>query len=507
MSNQTKNIDGIQFPFDPKTQKASTSRIGKEIMQAALESLNAPQAKKILKEKNWRKNYPEYFKALVENQIKSSKHALNSAEEGLKVAAKGLEFIRNGQTLSLNEAMASIQDHQFETVQIKGEGSAEVAKWGIPYHGKFLTGNALLEQLDQWETRGIIDPTHAQALRTVQAHPEWFDLSKRTVVLFGAASEAGPLGWLAKWKANIVALDLPNEKIWDKIQTVVKNGNATLIAPSFKNENGETTLGVDLLKQTPEIANWLSQFEQQLDLAGIAYLDGEKHVRVSMAMISIMQKVSALKKDTSLMFMLTPTDIYAVPKHVCAETEIRRANRTKIEKILSKAVAKVSLSHFFQKNDETLFNSNDKNQYGVSDCIVVEQGPNYALAKRLQQWYAMVARHNGQRVSINIAPSTTTHSVVKNPLLKAAFAGADLFGVEAFSPETTNAIMAAIWVYDLNCKESLSNPENILEHPFKLIMQNANHGGLWNVPYLVRTALPFSALYGFGLEKIKKIKK
>lgn len=48
------------------------------------------------------------------------------------------------------------------------------------------------------------------------AHPEWFDLSDRTMVLFGAASEAGPLPWLAKWKANIVAIDLPNPRVWGK---------------------------------------------------------------------------------------------------------------------------------------------------------------------------------------------------------------------------------------------------------------------------------------------------
>ncbi|MCG4778925.1 hypothetical protein L0P10_18785, partial [Eggerthella lenta] len=67
-------------------------------------------------------------------------------------------------------------------------------------------------------------------------------------------------------------------------------------------------LGADLLTQTPEIAHWLGEHQGQLDLAAIAYLDGEKHVRVAMAMDSIMQYVSEQKADTSLMFMCTPTD-------------------------------------------------------------------------------------------------------------------------------------------------------------------------------------------------------
>ena len=49
------------------------------------------------------------------------------------------------------------------------------------------------------------------------------------------------------------------------------------------------------------------------------------------------------------------------------------------------------------------------------------QGPNYALAKRLQSWRAMVARADGQPVSINVAPATATASVVSNPQFAAAY--------------------------------------------------------------------------------------
>ena len=156
----------------------------------------------------------------------------------------------------------------------------------------------------------------------------------------------------------------------------------------------------------------------------------------------------------------------------------------------------------FRKNLHGLIASDNGQNYGIADCLVVEQGPNYALAKRIQQWRATLARHQGQRVSINIAPSTTTHSVTKNPLLKAAFNGASLFDVEAFKPETTNAIMAALWVHDLRSPKSVANPEVELAHPLELMMKGANHGGLWRVAYLARTALPFAAVYGFAAEKL-----
>ena len=54
-------------------------------------------------------------------------------------------------------------------------------------------------------------------------------------------------------------------------------------------------------------------------------------------------------------------------------------------------------------------------EFAVIDGVVGAQGPNYALSKRLQAWRAMLSRANGQLVSINVAPSTATASVVSNP--------------------------------------------------------------------------------------------
>ncbi len=273
-----------------------------------------------------------------------------------------------------------------------------------------------------------------------------------------------------KWRANIIAIDLPQTAIWEKITNVVKQGNATLIAPQTQTVDGGQTLGANLLTQTPEVANWLNAFNETLDLAGIAYLDGEKHVRVSIAMISIMEQVSQQKPDSSIMFMLTPTDIYAIPKSVVQSIEQKVKQRPLLEKVLTESIHKISLTNFFKANSEQLIASDNGQQYGISDCMVIEQGPNYALAKRLQQWFAITARARGQKAVINIAPSTTTHSVTKNPILKAAFSGAD--------------------------------SERPLDHPLELIMENANHGGLWHVPYLARTALPFAAAYGWVREKL-----
>ncbi|ENX15480.1 hypothetical protein F895_02026 [Acinetobacter sp. CIP 64.2] len=493
---QSKNA-GIQFPIQSGKKTPSTTDTAKQILYAALHSVNSPYTSQLKTEKNWRKQYPFYFQELVKVGISSIHHPLLIAQHGLEAAQDLFIFNRAGHETTLAQAMTQIDEQPFDTYILKGTGSAEIEPWSIPFEGKKLQGQALLAQIDRWEQQQIIEPSHAKALRLLQAHPEWFDLSTRTMVLFGAASEAGPLSWLAKWRANIVAIDLPNPKIWEKITQTVQQGNATLIAPQQTLAHQEKQLGANLLTQTPEIANWLKTFKGPLDLAGIAYLDGEKHVRVSIAMISIMEQVSQKKPDSSIMFMLTPTDIYAIPKSVVHSIQQKTQQRPVLEKLLTKSIHNVSLSNFFKPNLEQLIASDNGQQYGISDCMVIEQGPNYALAKRMQQWFAIQTRARGQKTVINIAPSTTTHSVVKNPILKAAFAGADLFKVETFSPETTNAIMAALWVHDLNNPDSATNPEKQLAHPLELIMENANHGGLWHVPYLARTALPFAAAYGW----------
>ena len=506
--NQENRLEGLQFPHLSPTQSTSTSKTGRDILSHALASIDQQHAHQAKQEKQWRKNYPMHFKRLVQHGLSSEEAALRIAKDGLDFTHQHFEYYRDGQKLQLKEIW-SLPAQNLYTIEIQGLSSTE-PEWYVPYQGQKLQGATLAQQIKDWLTRGIIEASHADALKACLQHPEWFDLSDRTLVLFGAASEAGPLTWLSRWKANIVAVDLQNTRVWNKILDTIRQGNATLYAPCTDAISTETDqavlaekLGANLLTQIPEIAQWLEQFPQQLDLASIAYLDGEKHVRVSMAMDIIMQKVSQHKPDSSLMYMCTPTDVYAVPAEVIHGAQTHFQQRHKLESTLSKGMAFVSRQHFFQPADQQLYQVHGQ-QYGISDCLVVEQGPNYALAKRIQQWRATLARAQGQRVSINIAPSTTTHSVTKNPLLKAAFAGADLFGVEAFSPETTNAIMAALWIHDLRNPASVANPEVTLNHPLELMMSGANHGGLWRVAYLARSALPFAALYGFATQKLPK---
>jgi hypothetical protein len=221
-------------------------------------------------------------------------------------------------------------------------------------------------------------------------------------------------------------------------------------------------------------------------------------VRVSLAMDGIIAEVSAARPDTTLMYMATPADVFAVPEELARAAMEHTAERGRLRHIADGVVRALSGGQLLRPHVEGLVASTNGRRYGIVDGVVIEQGPNYALAKRLQQWRAVAARAGGQRVAINVTPSTLTQSVVKNPALKAGYDGAGRFGIEVFEPATTSALMAAMWVHDLRCAGCAADPAYPLAHPLELLMDGANHGGLWRLGYLPRSALPIAALIGYG---------
>ncbi len=172
-------------------------------------------------------------------------------------------------------------------------------------------------------------------------------------------------------------------------------------------------------------------------------------MRVSLAMDAIGDAVSAADARTTRAWMATPTDVFAVPQAVAEAVMQAYEARGALKRLAQAGVRAGSGGRSFMPNIEGLLPSGDGQQWGVVDALVVQQGPNYALAKRLQQWRALVARSEGRVASINVAPSTRTASVVSNAALAAGFRGAKAFDIEVFDPDTTNALMAAMWVHDL----------------------------------------------------------
>lgn len=460
---------GLQWPLDDKGKRASGAP-GQRILSAALRELDAAAADAVLAERRWRQAYPTHWRSLVQAQAARPLGVVASARAGLDAAWRELPFVRNSKDLVLAEAMRTPQ-RGFKTLQLRGSGSAAPAPWTVPHQGRELAGDALARQIDRWEKAGVCEAAHAAALRECLANPAWFDLSDQHLVLLGAGSEAGPLAWLARWRAHLVGVDLARAATWKRIAATVAAGNGTLTAPVAAGLPLDAAhAGADLLGDTPEIAAWLASLGQPLAVANLAYLDGERHVRVSLAMDAISTTLCAADTRTQLAYMATPTDVFAVPQDLANAVMQRYAERGVIKKVAQLGARLTSGGRGFAPHIESLIDAGDFGQWGLVDALVVEQGPNYALAKRLQQWRALVTRAQGQRVAFNVAPSTTTASVVSNPVLAAGFRGAKAFNVEVFAPATTNALMAAMWVHQLR-----TTPRDFA-HPLKLLVHTANHG-------------------------------
>lgn len=215
-------------------------------------------------------------------------------------------------------------------------------------------------------------------------------------------------------------------------------------------------------------------------VGGYAYLDGELHVRVNLAcdmcMRSLIESYGA--KNVRLANLCTPTDCYLIPEAAWKASTANLKAAPLWQTLLSLVAS--PLGKLVPNALPPLKGSGLHHM----DGLVLAQGPNYALAKRLQQWRAVLARDAGCTVSINIAPATATASVTNNKQFALAYGGMHVFKpMEIFHQEVSNAVMGMLMIYDITCKDSSSNPSFPLANPQLLFSQNAFHGGAMRCLY------------------------
>ena len=493
---------GTNFPLTGEDRR-STTVTAKRVLSEALRAVDSEAATEVEREDAWRKRYPRHYRRLVEAGLASPEAAERIAADGLQALYREMVFLRGADTMSIHDAMTGALQTELHTAIVEGRSEPTPHELSVPYDGRHLSGKDLLRQIDDWEVRGVFEPSCGDALRLVQANPGWLDLSDQTIVLLGAGAEMGPFGVFNRCRANLVAVDLNRPRVWERLISEARAGNSRLIFPLRSPHRPElddselaSLAGADLIAETPEIAAWLATLEGPLTVGGYAYLDGGQHVRVALAMDAIMEHLSAQRNDTSIALLPTPSDVYAVPREA-AEMAQRRFRERSREKKWQGSFRALSGNRLFTSNVDELLRLAPGKETGIVDSLVVGQGPNYALAKRLQRWRATTARRQGLRVSSNVAPSTKTLSVVRSRVLAAAHAGGRYFGIEGFEPDTSNALMAALLVHDLRHEGAAANPAVSLDHPAELFMQGALHGGLWRAAFSPRSAMWFAVLLGW----------
>jgi hypothetical protein len=480
---ERRQEDGVVFP--EVDGERSTSSFGREVLTRALAGVDDVGSAAVEREANWRSGYVPHFRRLVEAGLPSAEDAVGIATSGVDAAVGGMRWLGGGGDVPLGDlSLPGTSDLGVEKVSGRARPTTRFA---LPHRGSLLEGTALRRQLDRWVADGVMEPSAAEAVRTVAANPDWLSLPGMTLVALGAGSEIGPTPTLLRWGAVVAGLDLRRPDIWKRVLDNAAESAGTLLVPTA---TGSAPLpdraGVDLLTRVPEVAAWVSELPGSLVLGNYVYADGGTNVRASAASDTVASLVRTARDDLALAFLATPTDVFAVPGEAVESSVSAYDSRSRVTAVPGRVLRALSGGRLLRRN---YLRGADP---GICDALVPQQGPNYALAKRMQRWRASVDTAAGRRVSMNVAPPTRTRSVVKNRALAAAYAGAHRFGVHVFEPSTTRVLMAALLVHDL-CADPPA-----FDHPWQAEAYQAVHGGLWRSAYDPRSALGLAALLGYG---------
>jgi hypothetical protein len=465
---------GVRFPEVGGDR--STTVTGRAILADAAAATDPGLAARIADARRWRRDYVPQLRALTRAAGASRQDALAIASAGLDSMRRRMAFVRGGADRPLADALAGAPSPVPPTSTVVG-ASAPARELVVPHRGGELRGDALREQLDRWVHADVVEPSFARAIGRVIDHPEWLALRGRRVAVIGAASEMGPLPALAAWGAHVLAIDLPRAAPQARVAEVARAGAGTVNA-----------VGLDLERDAAAALAWIEDHAgaDRLVLGMYAYANGGGHVQVTAAADLLATRLLEERPGTALAFLATPTDTFLVGPEIVARAREKWDDR-RVRAWAQGPLRAASRGGLFAPSYEDAGDG-----WGVADALIPQQGPNYALAKRLQRWRGVLAREAGHPVSFNVAPATWTRSVTQNRVLAAAYAGAHRFGIEIFDAPTTRTLMAALLVHDLEHEGAQAADA----HPEALFTEGAAHGGLWRAAYEPRSVLGIAALAG-----------
>src|ERR1022692_3746547 len=322
----------VDFPVAADGRR-STSALGRAVISDALRRTDPAGALGAEQETNWRSGYLTHFRRLIEAGLSSPDAALAIASDGLgSVHARMRAVLGDGEETGLDGLLTRPARHRFGTATVQGTEQAE-AELSLPYRGERLRGDDLARRLEAWVAAGIIEPSCADAVRSVAAHPEWLSLPGRTVAVLGAGSEIGPLPVLLGWGATVAGVDLSQPRIWERVLQAARASAGTLHVPvrsgqegsdqegsgqegSGQAAGGDTAdrAGADLAAEVPELSDWFSGQDGSLVVGNYVYADGAANVRVCAAADALTLRLQAARDDVALAFLATPTDVFAVPR-------------------------------------------------------------------------------------------------------------------------------------------------------------------------------------------------
>eukprot|EP00729_Bicosta_minor_P012705 gene12705-24122_t len=507
---------GTQFPMEG--EKRSTSVTGAKIYAAAFRASGLEKTKALAEPcekagKKWRFGYLKHLKKLVYASLESPAEAIALSKAGLEYIYDNFEFHRDGKKTSFKEEVSTLKA-KYEVGVITGSGKAYDGVFTVPYKKGSISGETLKAQCDAWASYGTIEQDCADAIKKVVDDSSLTNLKGQTFIMLGAGSAMGPFPKLMELGATVVALDIPgnwgigskrpSSACWERLVKIARESPGKLIFPLSKPQaeckddmDMYQSSGANLMEEPSEILEFLLKKEVvgkagvKATIGNYTYLNSDLHVKLSLCADSIISGLIAEKgADISIAFLCTPTDLHVIP---AAASKAAAANASPLSNppawILNQVIRLLTGGGYLKSN--VMKKAGADKDINLVDGISVAQGPNYALAKRMQHWRAVLAfEEHGVTVSSNIAPSTATISVLQNKMFALAYQGMPFYKpYEIFEQDTTNAVMAAMLFHDINNAAGPAHPANRkkfkINNALELFEHGSFHGGLWRCAYTV----------------------
>ncbi|KAJ1458784.1 hypothetical protein M885DRAFT_460525 [Pelagophyceae sp. CCMP2097] len=430
-------------------KKASTTDCGKRIWTAALEAAGL-SSESVAAEKDWRHDYAGAVVALADAMMESPEVAVSAAQAGLDALYK--EFVIGD--VPLMDAMRAPVG-AFKTATLASHGGAKSVGVDVAELAR-LAQKGSVEWSAVFSCRAVVDGGGNLFMDEATR-------SRTLFVVLGGTAEMGPTKPLLSLGATVAAVCRGGQK-WADLVEFAKTTDGALLAPS--SDGDVATAGADVLADAPKIAAWIASLAEDFDrvvIGSYIYLDGEAHVRACVACDAIATRAAELAGGkVALAYLVSPGTAYAVDAATVADCDARYHAAPYWQRIASGAL-RIGGGGYVPNA-----------RFGnITNGLSVVQGPNYALAKTLQNWRCVVAHAAGVLVSANLAPPARTASMVA----KNAAVGRWLDGVQKFEPYSTfephfaSHVMAALLVRDVE-RDTVK-----YAHPMLLLWDGAVHGG------------------------------
>lgn len=382
----------MEWPLTGSNDR-STTVTNQKVLAVATKEADEKAAAAMQKEKGWRHRYDRHVAEHVKASLSSPEAAENAARAGLHELHSTFEFHRDGKVRTVEAAMNTFHG-SFETGVIRGSGSP--AEFELPYKGKTLRGQQIVDLANRWAAKGVLEPDAAESLIGVARNKEWSRLDDKVFVLLGAGAAMGPFLTLMRMGANVVAVDINIPGVWERLLTVASTSAGTFTFPLKKPQNQcgspkelAANAGANLITDCPEIANWIIKLypDKQLVLGSYVYLDSALFVKVSVACDAIIKKVLEERRNTALAMLGTPTDVYVVPE---AARRAAQANYSLAEprnwpllplRLLAPLIKAAFRVEMLAPNFGRAIEAKNGDRFFICEGITVPQGPNYILSK------------------------------------------------------------------------------------------------------------------------------